>query len=171
MNIIETLTHTPEARVEHGLFRVGMWWRTFYGVLRLILGFVLLKLVNTPFADVFYRLMSHEIIEDPSDLLISVVYPLIQEHSFTITYFIAAYLLFWGFIDVFFSIQLLRHKLWAFPVSIVLITLFVLYEIYRFTHTHSLFLLGVIVIDVVIIFLTYREYRRLQQNTQAGVLL
>lgn len=142
-------------------FRIGMWWRILYGFLRLILGFVLLRLVGTPIADIFYKLMAHELIEDPRDFLMRAVSPLLQHLSFTVTYFLAAYLLFWGIIDILLSINLLKHKMWAFPVSIYLIGIFVLYEIYRFTHTHSLILACVIIIDMILIWLIRKEYLKL----------
>lgn len=163
MNFVDTLiSPESEVRLEETLFRAGMWWRIFYGILRIILGTALLRLVDTSFADLVYQLLKFELIEDPTDFLIRVVYPLVEQHSFTISYFIAAHLLFWGFIDVIFSSLLLRHKLWAFPVSIALISVFVLYEIYRVSYTHSLFLAGVIIVDLFVILLTYREYKRLE---------
>ena len=144
------------------LFRVGMWWRIFYGFLRLILGFVLLRLVGTPLSDIFYRFMAHEIVEDPTDFFIHTINQILQHSPLTVTYFLASYLLFWGVIDVGLSVSLLKHKIWAFPLSIYLIVVFVTYEIYRFTHTHSLVLLGIIILDIGLIWLIRKEYRKLK---------
>jgi uncharacterized membrane protein len=61
---------------------------------------------------------------------------------------------------------LLRERKWAFPSGIVLIGLFILYEIYRFAHTHSLILVGVIIIDLAILWIIWREYQnRFVKNT------
>ncbi len=169
MNFLDTVPPPAETPLESTLFRLGMWWRVFYGVLRLILSFLLLHFIDSSFSSILYSFLSHEIIEDPNDFLIRVVYPFLESHTFTVTYFLAAYLFFWGIIDIFLSFYILRHKLWAFPVGIVLISLFVLYEIYRFTHTHSLFLAFIIIVDSFIIWLTYREYIRLR-NTHSGQL-
>lgn len=146
------------------VFLLSMWWRIFYGVLRIILGFVLLKLVGSSFTDLLTTLMTHEITLDPTDALFQFIYTLIEDHSFTVTYFVAAYLLFWGTIDVVLSVQLLRNKLWAFPVSMWLMILFVLYATYRVLHTHSLLLLGVIVLDIFIINIVYQKYRLLKKR-------
>jgi len=142
-------------------FRVGMIWRILYGSLRLILSFALLRLIGTPLSDLFFKIMSHELVEDPTDFLIQTINPFFQHSSFTVTYFLAAYLIFWGIIDIFLSINLLKQKLWAFPISIYLIGIFVLYEIYRFSRTHSFMLAGVIFIDLILIWLIRREYRKL----------
>lgn len=140
-------------------FRIAMWWRIGYGLIRLILGFVLLKVVGKPISDVFYNLMNHELSQDPNDILIQTISPHLQHLPITITYFVAFYFIFWGLLDVLLSIQLLKHKLWAFPLTIALISLFVLYELYRFSHTHSLILLGVIFVDMVVVALIHKEYR------------
>lgn len=141
------------------LFRIAMWWRIAYGFMRLALGFILINLVGTPISDIFYRVMSHEISQDPSDILIKILTPLLQHFPITISYFIAIYFMFWGVIDIVLSIQLLKYKLWAFPLTIVLISTFIIYELYRFFHTQSFILLSIIFIDVIVVFLIYREYK------------
>ena len=56
-------------------------------------------------------------------------------------------------------IGLLRDKLWYFPVSMVAFALFVAYQLYRFTFTHSPWLLVLSALDIAIIALTWHEYR------------
>ena len=143
------------------LFRIAMWWRIGYGFFRLIFGFILLNVVGTPISDIFYKLASHELTQDPNDILIQTLTPIVNNFPITITYFVAIYFLFWGILDITLSILLLKHKMWAFPLTIVLISGFVVYEVYRFTHTHSIVLLGVIVIDAIIALLIYRERKSL----------
>lgn len=160
---IEEITHDNKLALSF-LFRISMWWRIIYGVFRVFLSTILFKLVGTPFSELFYRLMSHEEVQRPSDRVFQFIYEVLQNHSFTITYFVASYLLFWGIVDIFLSISLLRHKLWAFPISLTLITFFVLYEMYRITYTHSIILLWVIIIDIVIALIINREYKVLKEE-------
>ena len=112
--------------------------------------------------------MSHEIVEDPGDIFIRLVGSLLEELSLSTGTFIAFYLMFWGGTDVFLSSNTLRHKLWAFPISLTLIGAFVLYEIYRVTHTHSLVLAFIILLDLAILWLINREYRILKGNYREG---
>ena len=140
---------------------MGMKWRIGYGFFRIIFGLALLKVVGTPIIEVVSTLMSHELTEDPSDVLSSFITSLLTSHPLYITYFLAFYFIFWGIVDVVLSYNLIQHRLWAFPVSFVLITIFVLYEAVRFSHTHSVILLGVILIDIIILWLTWREYKKL----------
>lgn len=141
------------------IFRIGMWWRVFYGFLRIVIGLTLIGKVGTSFSTVFYKLVRHELIEDPNDIFINFLSKILQNHPFSISYFLAIYLMFWGIVDIILSLNLLRHRPWAFPVSIFLITIFVCYELYRFFHTYSPILLGIILIDMIIIFLIKSEQR------------
>ncbi|MDB5189953.1 MAG: rane protein [Parcubacteria group bacterium] len=146
------------------IFRFGMIWRIGYGTVRMIVGLILLRHIGTPLSAVFARAFRNEFFEDPRDHFIHAVGPFIHHFSFEITYFLAIYLIFWGLIDVFLSIQLLRLKLWAFPLTMWLIALFIVYEVYRYTHTHSIVLLGIILIDLGLIWLINGEYRRVQAH-------
>lgn len=141
------------------LFRLGMLWRIGYGGLRLFFGLVLLKLVGSPVGDLMHKIMGHELIEDPTDLLYRIVEVLFSHHSFQVTYFLAFYFIFWGLLDIVLSVYLLRGKLWAFPLSLLLIASFVIYELFRYTHTHSPFLLSIIVVDIIVMGLIYKEWK------------
>jgi uncharacterized membrane protein len=102
--------------------------------------------------------MAHELVNDPHDLIFRIGRVVVEHQSFTVTYFLTAYLIFWGTIDVILSISLLREKLWAFPVSVYLICVFVLYEMFRFTRTHSFVLAYIIVFDLALVWLIRKEY-------------
>lgn len=140
-----------------------MYWRILYGFIRAIFGLVLFKVVNVPFTDLFYSIMSYELMEDPTDSFYQSIGSFLQMHPFSISSFAAFYLVFWGVVDVVLSISLLKRKVWAFPISIGLIVLFTAYEIYRFSHTHSLLLLSVIVLDACIASLIWKEYRKIKR--------
>jgi len=148
--------------MESRLFTIGMYWRVSYGVLRTLLGLVLLKLINVPLADLLHMIMGQELIEDPADVLLTFTNNFLQLHPFQVTYFLSAYLIFWGFIDIFISVNLLKQRMWAFPVSLWLIAFFILYLLYRFAHTHSLILLSVILLDVIIFWLIQKEYKKVK---------
>lgn len=146
------------------IFHIGMWWRIIYGGFRIVLGATLLRFVGAPLSDIFYKLLEHELIEDPNDILIRLGDFFLIHSSLTISYFLAIYFIFWGSVDIGLSIGMLKHKLWTFPVGITLIVLFVAYEIYRFSHTHSLILAFIILVDIFLIWLIHKEYGRLRHH-------
>lgn len=145
-------------------FRISMWWRIFYGFLRLIFGLAVLHVVGQPFSGVLYDLVGEEVTEDPHDILVHAFHVLVAHGSFTITYFIAIYLIFWGLIDIFLPINLLREKMWAFYASYVFIGLFVCYELYRLAHTHSQALAIATAIDIIMLWLIRHEHKKLQSK-------
>ena len=147
---------------EEKLFLIGMRWRIGYGILRIVFGLAILKIVGVPFTDVLNTLMSHELVEDPNDLLFSLTSYILEGHPLYVSYFISFYFIFWGVTDTVLSYNLIKHRLWAFPVSFVLIGLFIVYEAVRFTHTHSLILLWVMFLDAIILWLIWREYKKLK---------
>lgn len=146
---------------EEKWFLVGMWWRIGYGFLRIILGLVTLNFIGTPLIDVITVLMGHERVEDPNDILFVFVSQLLAGHPLYISYFIAFHFIFWGVVDIVLSYNLIKYRLWAFPVSLSLIGIFILYEMVRFSYTHSIILLGVMCVDLVVVWLVWREYKRL----------
>jgi uncharacterized membrane protein len=143
------------------LFKVSMWWRIIYGLLRVVLGATLLRLIGQPFAELTYALMAHEITNHTTDIVLEHLYTFLEIHNFTITYFIAIYFLFWGTVDIILSLCLLRKIEQAFPITMALIVIFICYGIFRYTHTHSLVLLTVIIIDIGIVYLINHEYKKL----------
>lgn len=152
------------------IFVGAMYWRIIYGAARIFIGYKLLSLVGMPAVDAYRHLFHHEILQDPDDSLLRLVGHALAIHGFPITYFLAAYLLFWGVMDVILSVSMLRHYLWAFSVSLAVMILFIVYEIFRLSHTHSHALFGFILIDAFIVFLIYNERGRLIQRRERKLL-
>lgn len=134
-----------------------------YGAVRILFALAILKVVGQPLLDVLNTLMSHELIEDPHDLLYTLANYVLSNHPLYITYFVAFYFFFWGVVDVVLSYNLLHRKQWAFPVSFAVIGVFIGYELFRFSHTHSVILLGVTILDAAILWLIWREYEKVRR--------
>lgn len=152
--------YSKDQDLEEAVFSAAMYWRILYGALRVFLGYKLLSLVGLPAVEAYQRLLRREL-SMTHDAPFQAMGHLLAAHGFSITYFLAAYLLFWGTIDIALSISMLRHYLWAFSTSMALMGLFTAYEIYRFAHTHSPVLLSFILIDLFIIYLIHHERGRL----------
>lgn len=148
------------------IFILGMYWRIFYGIIRVIIGLALLRLVHVPIADVLLRVAGHELAFEPARDLLTIAHNFLHVHPLLITYFLCAYLIFWGTTDIFLSIFLLKHQLWAFPISLALIMFFIFYELIRVTHTHSPILLTFIIIDSIICWFIYKEYKKLLHTSK-----
>ena len=77
--------------------------------------------------------------------------------------FAAVYLLGHGVIKLWLIIGLLREKLWYYPTALVVFGLFIVYQLYRYSFTHSIWLLLITIVDLVVIGLTWHEYRYLRR--------
>lgn len=149
------------------IFRLAMVWKIFYGVMKITLGFALLKWAVIDPSDIFYQIMGHEIIEDPNDIIVRIVAPLLSHMAVGSTTFAAVYLIFWGTVDdIFLSINVLRDRLWAFPTVLTLFGVFIVYEVYRVFHTHSLILPLFIIGDSIIFWIVATEYKKVKNRKQ-----
>ena len=105
------------------------------------------------------KMIQREFLEDPRDYVANIAQhylPYFSEHSQS---FAAFYLLSHGVIKIFLAIGLLRNKLWAYPAAIVFFILFILYQVYRYTYTQSAFLILLTIFDLIVVGLTWHEYK------------
>jgi uncharacterized membrane protein len=70
------------------------------------------------------------------------------------------YLLVHGAVKVVLVIALLLNKLWAYPCLIIVLLIFIGYQLYRIALEPSVGLIALTTFDAVIVALTWREYRR-----------
>lgn len=73
--------------------------------------------------------------------------------------FVALYLLSRGLIKVGLIWALLRNKLWAYPSSLLVLALFMVYQIYQIMTDHSLIVVAITLFDLVVMFFIYREWK------------
>jgi uncharacterized membrane protein len=72
----------------------------------------------------------------------------------------AIYLLLHGAVKVVLVIALLLNKLWAYPWMIIVLLIFIGYQLYRIALQPSVGMVALTIFDAVIVALTWREYRR-----------
>ena len=74
-------------------------------------------------------------------------------------HFYAVYLLIHGLVKLVLVAGLLRGLRWAYPASLVVMAMFVAYQLHRFSATHRVGLLVLSVFDLLVIALIWREWR------------
>ena len=87
-----------------------------------------------------------------------------QSFSVQTQHFYAFYLLSHGIVKLALVVGLLMGRLWAYPASLAVMTLFIAYQLYRFTFTHSPGLIVLTVFDLVVIALIWHEYRLIRHH-------
>ncbi len=145
-------------------FEVSIILKGIHSILE-IMGGILIFIINKTFiVSAVLSLTQEELSEDPKDLIAHYLINNSNSFSTNSQHFIALYLLSHGIIKLFLIIGLFRKKLWAYPASIIVFSLFIIYQLYRYYFTHSIWLLLFTIFDVVIIWLTLHEYRHRKNN-------
>jgi uncharacterized membrane protein len=67
-------------------------------------------------------------------------------------------LLLHGVVKIVLVAALLKDKIWAYPWMLAFLLVFIVYQTYRMTFAFSIGLLGLTIFDLVVVWLTYREY-------------
>ena len=125
--------------------------------------------VTTQFLlDLVHAVTRTELTEDPRDFVANYLLHAAQDMSVSSQHFAAFYLFSHGAIKLWLIIGLWREKLGYYPAAIAVFGLFILYQIYRYSFTHSLSLLLITALDVVVIGLTWFEYQHLQRMLPNG---
>ena len=105
-----------------------------------------------------------ELAEDPRDIIANYLLHGAQHISIGTQLFTALYLLSHGVIKLWVIVGLLRKRLWYYPTAMIVFGLFIAYQLYRFSFTHSVFLLLLTVVDFAVIGLTWHEYGYLRRT-------
>jgi len=148
-----------EERQIHRIFRVSIVLKGLHALLECA-GSIAIGLIGTnTVSRVVEALTQEELIEDPKDFLATHLLAWAQGFSVETKHFYAFYLLSHGLVKLFLVAGLLRNKLWAYPASLVVMGLFIVYQLYRFSYTHGWGLIVLSVFDIVVIWLIWHEYR------------
>ena len=153
-----------ENKREKGLyevFYVSVLLKGINAVLEIVLG-TLLFFVDL--GEVLQALVQNELVDDPNDFLATHVQPFAQHITTGGEQFAALYLLSHGLVKGVLVAGLLRNKLWAYPASLGVFALFILYQVVRWFSTHSIFLVGLTIFDLGVMWLIWHEYQRVKAS-------
>jgi uncharacterized membrane protein len=146
--------------IYHRAFDIGIILKGFDGLLELIGGIALL-LTNQPAIRSVVAWLTHkELIEDPGDVVANFLVHMAQQLSMGTQHFAGVYLLAHGVIKMGLVAGLLRGLRWSYPAAVAFLTIFIGYQCYRLLHTPSISLGLLTVLDVAVVLLIVREWRR-----------
>lgn len=148
------------AALLHRVFTLGIWLKGFDGVLEMIGGVLLLVTSPTMLNRLVVALTQHELIEDPHDWLATTVRQIATQLSVSTQLFGSIYLMAHGLLKLVIVAGLWRGYRWAYPLAIGALSLFIVYQAYRLSYRFSVGLLVLTLFDIMIVGLTWREYRQ-----------
>lgn len=155
-------------RVLNRAFVVGVLLKGLQALIEFVCGVSLLFADNATIKRVVERVTMMELSAHPGDFIARYVLSMAQGLSLGTQQFYALYLAGHGLIKVLLVIGMLRNKIWSYPLALMALGLFVCYQLYRFSHSHSAGLLVLTLFDVVVIVLIYRQYRDIRGREVAA---
>ncbi len=149
----------PEERKIHKVFIVSIILKGLNACIEFAIGISLFFATASDITRLSVIITQGELVEDPGNPVANWI--LLVAHDFSISShrFLAYYLLFHGVIKLFLICGLLLNKRWSYPLAIVILTLFALYQVVQYFYTPSLWLLALTLFDVFILILIYHEYK------------
>lgn len=142
------------------IFEIGIILKGLDGALEAVGGLLLLAVNPATIDRVMVRLTQHELSEDPRDFIAR--HLLRYSHGLTgsAVTFAAVYLLAHGIVKIVLVAALLRNQAWAYPWMIGFLLIFIGYQVYRLALSPTFWLTALTVFDALIVWLTWREWRR-----------
>jgi uncharacterized membrane protein len=148
----------------HRIFEVSVLLKGAHAVIECLGGLALALASTTSIVGWVNRLTQDELIEDPNDFIATHLLSMAQEFSVNTKNFYAFYLLSHGVVKLALVVGLLSKKLWSYPASLIVLVLFIVYQIYRFYYTKSVGLVVLTVFDVFVMVLIWHEYRLMRRH-------
>jgi uncharacterized membrane protein len=143
----------------HRIFEISVLMKGAHAVIEIVGGLALYLVTTENVATLVKLATQEELIEDPNDYVASHLLAMAQHFSVASKSFYAFYLLSHGVIKLLLVIGLLRNQLWSYPASLIALAAFIIYQLYRFSYTHSVGLIALTLFDLLVIALIWHEWR------------
>lgn len=142
------------------IFEIGIILKGLDGALEAVGGLLLLAVNPARIDRVMVRLTQHELSEDPHDFIARHLLRYTHGLTGSAVTFAAVYLLAHGIVKIVLVAALLRNQAWAYPWMIGFLLIFIGYQVYRLALSPTFWLTALTVFDALIVWLTWREWRR-----------
>ena len=149
----------------HRILELGIFIKGFDAILEMIGGVLFWFASNLTIHQLIITLTQHELVEDPQDQVANLLRQAIPVISADARLFGTSYLIIHGAVKLGLIIGLVKHKLWAFPTTIGFLSLFIVYQLYRFSFSGSIGLLLLSFFDTIFAILIWREFRLMKKTS------
>ncbi len=153
----QKLKHQP-GRLFDDAFKLSLYGKGLIGIFE-TLGGILLLIVKPDQVDRLANWLTQaDLSRDPHDFIANNILKTAHHLTGASLIFGALYLLSHGIVKIVLVVEVLRDHLWAYIALIVVTAIFVIYQVYRLTYHVTFGMSFLTVFDLVIIYLTWREY-------------
>jgi uncharacterized membrane protein len=148
----------------YDLFRASVFVKGILSLVEMFAGIAVLFITPAKIGSMIIRISANELAEEPGSFWAIHTLHLAQQFSLTPRAFLAIYLLSRGAIKFALIIALLKNKLWAYPAALVVMGLFIAYQLYRIAVSYSLFLILLTLFDLLVMWLIWHEYQMVRSR-------
>ncbi|MEN2742421.1 DUF2127 domain-containing protein [Microbacterium sp. X-17] len=141
-------------------FLVGVLLKGIDGLVELMGGALLLFTTPSELTGAVNAVTAEELAEDPHDLIANLLVNGISHLHASAVWFVTAYLLLHGVVKIAIVIALLVGSRRVYPWAMVALSAFLIFQLYELVAKPSIGVAILTVFDAVIIWLTWREWRR-----------
>lgn len=151
------------------IFETGIIIKGVSGAFEFIAGLLLFFVPISAIQSFITIITQKELLEDPHDVVSTLLGHLVQGLGTGGKSFVIAYLWVHALIKLVAVIGILRNQLWAYPFSLITLGLFMIYQLYTiFFVQPSVGIILLTLIDVFILWLIWREYGKAKLLNRAN---
>jgi len=140
-------------------FRTGITAKGIDGLLEIFGGVLVWFIKPSAMGQALRALSLHELSRDRYDFIALHLLHISERLVHSTPVFASIFLLSHGLVKVILAVALWMNELWAYPLAMGVFAAFSVYQVYRFTHTHSISLMILTILDLMVIWLTWAEWR------------
>lgn len=148
----------------HQLFEGSVLLKGAHAGIECLGGIALAVTSNGAIATLVARMTQDELREDPSDYVGTHLQNWAHTFSVQTQHFYAFYLLSHGIVKIGLVAGLLMRKMWAYPATLAALSLFMAYQLYRYSYTHSAGLIVLTAFDGLVMVLVWHEFKLLRRH-------
>lgn len=150
------------------LFHFGLALKAIDGLLEGIGGTLLLFVPPSRIDAWLEVFVARELSNHPDDWIGRAVVHLAHAFSVDTRHFASLYLIAHGIAKLLLVIEVWRERPWAFPIALWFMGAFLVYQLYRVTHTHSITLVLLSAMDAFVLWVVWRDRQLVHQRNAAG---
>jgi len=161
--MLQHFTKNQEHRIRE-YFLVSVVIKGIISFAETVAGIVAFFIPVSSVTDSILRYANGELAENSSDFIANQLTHIAHNLAFASSTFIGLYLLSRGLVKLLLIIGLLKNKLWAYPNSIAVIGLFILYQVYQLVISFSGLLVALTIFDMFVIWSIWEEYKVIREH-------
>ena len=153
------------ANLQHTLFKSSIVLKGIFAVLETLAGVTLFFSTPDYLAQFVHFMFRNRLVADPHDPLANFAITQLQNFDITRHTFVSIYLMLHGLVKIGVVAALYSERLWAFPIGLTALGLFIAYQMERYFVTHAPLLLVISIFDAFIMLLVWREWQALKRKS------